>query len=199
MEGKTGPEGLILAAGSSTRAGAFKPALPVGGMPMVCRCLEGMRAVCDRVVVVGGYRCETLRGLVGGHPGVEIVENREWQRGMFVSLKAGVARMRGGEFFVLPVDVPLVPPSVYLRLLQTEGPAVTPEVEGRRGHPVLIRQCLIREILSEPDESSLRAVLRRAGAVSVRVDSREILRDIDTPEEYRGVAGWPDGADSSQC
>ncbi len=180
-------EGVILAAGASSRAGAFKPALPIGGRPMLERCIEGMRGVCGRIIVVGGHEIERLRGLVREVGGVECVENPAYRRGMFTSVKAGLAGVRGERCFILPVDIPLVPAGVYEKLLSVGAEIVIPSFRGKHGHPMCCSRSVIPRILQEPDGSSLREVARAIGFQAVAVDVEEILIDIDTPEDYERV------------
>jgi molybdenum cofactor cytidylyltransferase len=184
MTGETGIEGVILAAGSSFRAGAFKPGLLIGGAPMIVRCVEGMYDTCRRIIVVGGHEYERLRGLVNGMERVECVENISYRKGMFTSVKAGISRVRGERCFLIPVDIPLVSPQVYRQLLACNADVVVPSFQGRNGHPVCLSRAVIPRILREPDESSLRDVLKRVGIRAVAVDAEEVLIDIDTPEEY---------------
>jgi molybdenum cofactor cytidylyltransferase len=184
-----GAEGVILAAGSSFRAGTFKPALDLGGTPMIRRCLEGMQEVCARVIVVGGFAFDNLSELVRELPGVECVENPEYPRGMFTSVKAGLSRLRGDICFLLPVDAPCVPARVYRRLIECGSPVAVPVYRGSRGHPVLLRSAVIPSILREPDESSLRTFIHRTGSEPVEVDAPEVLYDIDTPEAYARLLG----------
>lgn len=191
MDAGLAVEGVILAAGSSSRAGAFKPALPIGGNPMVERAMEGMRGVCSRIIVVGGYQFERLQELVRAIGGVECVENPSYRRGMFTSVKTGLARVRGGRCFILPVDVPLVPAGVYERLLSVEAEIVVPSYQGRHGHPICCSRSVVPRILLEPDESSLRDVVRAIGFQALAVDAEEILIDIDTPDDYEQVLRGP--------
>lgn len=46
-------DGLILAAGLSTRAKAFKLGLRVEGKTIIERSVEGMYDICSKVIVVG--------------------------------------------------------------------------------------------------------------------------------------------------
>jgi molybdenum cofactor cytidylyltransferase len=179
--------GVILAAGASGRFPPFKAGALLHGKPLLHHCLEGMRKVCSQIIVVGGSNMEVLRSLIdaGGAGPVDLVENRGWAGGMFTSVKAGLARVRTGAAFVLPVDCPLVPPAVYSALLATPGQAVVPAYRGRRGHPVLIREVLFDRIVREPDTSSLRAVLTEIGAAEVDVDVPEVLLDLDTPGDLQ--------------
>jgi molybdenum cofactor cytidylyltransferase len=180
-----GAEGIILAAGTSFRAGAFKPALDLGGRPMVIRCIEGMRTACARIIVVGGFRFPMLCEMLADLGGVECIENPLFPLGMFTSVKRGLSLSASDSVFLLPVDTPLVPPHVYLSLLHRPGKIVVPTHGGRRGHPVLLRRSVIPPILGEPDSSSLRDVIHRIGPEFLEVDTPEVLRDIDTPEDYR--------------
>jgi molybdenum cofactor cytidylyltransferase len=180
-------EGVILAAGSSFRAGAFKPALPLGGKPMVERCIEGMHDICGRIIVVGGHEFERLQSLVQDIDGVECVQNVAYQKGMFTSVKTGLSHVRGGRCFVLPVDIPLVPRRVYEKLLSADAEIVVPSFQGRNGHPVCCSSTVIPRILREPDEASFRDVLRAIGFRAVPVDAEEILIDVDTPRDYERV------------
>ncbi len=136
-------EGVVLAAGTSYRAGTFKPALQLGDRTMIARCLEGMEKFCSRIIVVGGHEYELLRSLVEGIPKAECVENAAYQRGMFTSVKRGLLQTRGERIFLLPADIPLVPPHVYERLLDTGAPVAVPVWNGRRGHPVLLSKSVV--------------------------------------------------------
>jgi molybdenum cofactor cytidylyltransferase len=180
-------EGVILAAGSSLRAGTFKPALSLGGKPMIERCVEGMNGVCRRIIVVGGHEFEHLRSLVEGIGNVECVQNMSYQKGMFTSVKTGLSHVRGERCFVLPADIPLVPRSVYEQLLSADADIVIPSFQGRTGHPVCCSGAIIPRILREPDESSFRDVLRAIGFRTVPVDAEEVLIDVDTPGDYERV------------
>lgn len=180
-------EGVILAAGSSLRAGAFKPALMLGNKSMIERCAEGMSDVCERIIVVGGFEFERLRVLVDRFPKVESTENKSYESGMFTSVKAALSRTRGDRCFLLPADVPLVPPQVYHQLLTATADVVVPSFRGRNGHPVLLSKAVLPRILREPDNSSLQSVLRSIGFYTMEVDAEEILIDVDTPEDYERI------------
>jgi molybdenum cofactor cytidylyltransferase len=180
-------EGVILAAGTSSRFGAFKPALLIGGKAMISRCIEGMYDVCERIIVVGGNEIERLRTLVRGFDKVECIENASYQNGMFSSVKAGLAEVRGDRCLILPGDIPLVPPAVYRTLLAREADIVIPTFQKKRGHPICVSQSIIPRILAEPDSSSLREVITSMCYETVEVDAEEILVDVDTPQDHERI------------
>ncbi len=177
-------EGIVLAAGSSQRAGAFKPELRLGDKTLLEHAISGMYNICERIIVVGGYEVERVREILSSYAKVEVVENMNWQTGMFSSVKVGVAQVKGERFFFLPADVPLVPENVYRKLLLHQGDIVIPVFGERKGHPVLFQRAVVADILSEPDDSNLRQVIRRRGFVIVPTEHQEVLMDVDTPEDY---------------
>ena len=67
---------VVLAAGLSSRRGAFKPLLPLGDSTFIKTIMERMRAAgVGRFVVVTGWRATELAGHLVGMPDVVCVEN----------------------------------------------------------------------------------------------------------------------------
>jgi molybdenum cofactor cytidylyltransferase len=192
-------DGVLLAAGASRRAGAFKMTAPIGGRPLLSWGLEALRSCCVRVIVVAGAGAEKIAPLVAGLPGVELVINGNHEQGMLSSVQAGAALVRGERFFVLPGDMPRVRPRTLARLLAAAAGTgiVVPAFAGRRGHPVLLPAALLAELLAEPAGSSLGAFIRRRGAAVVAVDDPGVLDDLDTAEDLKradallGAGGMP--------
>lgn len=180
-------EAVVLAAGYSSRAGAFKPALDVGGKTVLERCIAAMADLCSRIIVVGGYRIETVQRILARDPKVEIVYNRRYDEGMFTSVQEGMRHVRGERVFYTPGDYPLISPAVCRSLLQEEGEIVIPVCQGRKGHPALISGRMAAAIAGEDSRSNMRAFLQEQGFKTLAVADEGILLDIDTPEDYRRV------------
>jgi molybdenum cofactor cytidylyltransferase len=180
-------EGVVLAAGLSSRAGGYKMEMPLGDKALIERSIEGMLVVASRILVVVGWKAERVRELLAGYPQVEIVLNEAYQEGMFSSVKAGLAQVRAERFFLLPGDHALVGATVYRQLLTVTGDIVIPTYQGRKGHPVLMRGELVPEILGQPPGSILRDYVNRKGYTLVEVDDEGILIDVDTPADYDAV------------
>jgi molybdenum cofactor cytidylyltransferase len=186
-EGANAPEGILLAAGRSSRSGTFKMELLLAGKPLLLWSLEAMAAVCRRVIVVAGFAPEKIRRLVDGRPGVDVVVNENFVAGMLGSIQTGCRAVRAGRFFIHPGDMPLVGPKVYRQLLAAEAEVVVPVCRGRRGHPVLLQGSLIPALLAEPLASSLGRFIARRAMATVEVDDRGILADLDLMADLKKI------------
>jgi molybdenum cofactor cytidylyltransferase len=180
-------EGVILAAGLSTRAGGFKPELPLGDKTVVQMAAAGMAPFVSRIFVVIGWQGQRVQELLAGYSQVEIVPNADYRSGMFSSVRAGIAHVRAARFFLLPGDCPLVAPETYRALRATAGEIVIPVHGGHKGHPVLFDSTLIPEILGLPQESNLRDYIARKGYTPLEAQDRAVLLDLDTPDDYRSL------------
>lgn len=187
----------MLAAGSSTRMGAWKMMLPWGRSTMVEHSVRTALKVCARVVLVSGFRADRLVELFEGWPGVEVVRNRNYDAGMFSSVQRGAQAAGEEDFFLALADMPDVTVSTYRQLLQWNGRlspafgpaktayAVIPQYRGKKGHPLLLSAPMRARILQADVSQTLRDVLARVPTVVVPVDERGIVHDIDTPQDYR--------------
>ena len=182
-----GIEGIILAAGLSTRSGRHKMTLPLGSKTVLERAIEGMSPFVDRVIVVLGWQAERLRALLAGRRDVSLVDNERFREGMFSSVRAGIAEVGAARFFLLPGDQPLVKPGVYTRLLSAECPIVIPTYQGKKGHPVLLASSLVPEILAQPAEATLRDYIQNKGYTTVEVSDDSILLDLYTADDYAAI------------
>jgi molybdenum cofactor cytidylyltransferase len=177
-------EGIVLAAGLSSRMGCHKMALPLGDKTVIERSIEGMYTFVHRIVVVGGWQVEHIRELLAGYDKVEVVVNEDYRAGMFSSVQTGVAHVRAPWFFLLPGDYPFIGRKVYERLLDTQGDVVIPTFGGKKGHPVLFRGQPGPEILDMPEDATLRDYIEAQGYVTVAVEDEGILLDLDRPADY---------------
>jgi len=88
-------------------------------------------------------------------------------------------------------DQPRVQPRVIGKLLaayfEGRGEIVVPSYQMRRGHPILVDRRYWQEILALPPEGAPRDVINAyADRIAyVEVDTDSVLRDVDTPDDYR--------------
>jgi molybdenum cofactor cytidylyltransferase len=182
---------VILAAGFSSRMKQLKPLLSLGEATVTEFIISTFQSLGVQVfLVVGNRKEEVISGI--NSPGITIVYNPDFEKGMFSSIQAGIKQL-GKEyqaFFILPVDIPLVK-AVTIKKIMEAGIAhpqniIYPVFRGKRGHPPLIPSGLIPEILAWTQDGGLKAYLksREQVAMNLPVNDSFILFDIDTPEDY---------------
>ncbi|CAH2603840.1 NTP transferase domain-containing protein [Rhodovastum atsumiense] len=182
---------VVLAAGWSSRMGAFKPLLPLGESTVVGRVVATLRqAGITRIHVVTGHQSEAMAPVLA-RLGVVGVANPGFTDGMLSSVRRGLSSFADAPrgCLLLPVDLPLVRPQTILRTLRaaaaTGAAVVHPCMRGRRGHPPFIDRRLFAPILATDAPGGLRAILDRYPAEEVAVADRFCLHDLDEPADYR--------------
>jgi CTP:molybdopterin cytidylyltransferase MocA len=135
--------GLVLAAGSGTRAGGPKALRrDAAGMPWLHLAVAALRGGgCDSVRVVLG--ADAPRALPLVPDGATPVVARHWAAGLSASLRAGLAAVprEADAVVVTLVDLPGLPAAAVERLLAAPLDTTTlrrATYRGRPGHPVVL-------------------------------------------------------------
>ena len=183
----------MLAAGASRRLGECKALVDLGGRTPLARLLDAGRCFdgARPLVVSGKHQHELARAAAAE---CDVVHCTRWDDGRTWSVLAAAEARAGLDLCLAPVDVPLVPSSVFEQLLAAWLAAGSPEEGwlapvhgGRHGHPVLVGRGLwgrLPALLESDPEASLRDLRALASPTwALEVDAREVLDDLDTPEE----------------
>ena len=199
-EDKTGRvAGIILAAGMSTRMGQLKQLLPLGGRAAIEWIAEIAGRRLDEVVVVLGHRAEEIAPVLAAYP-VRWVVNADYQTGMLSSVQCGLRAVdRTADYLICLGDQPRLSGAVVEQVLQARkqigAGIIIPTANGKRGHPVLIRNAYRAEILGLSPNIGLNAVTRghHEDTCALPVAEAAILTDMDTPADYqRELEQWPE-------
>ena len=184
---------VVLAAGSARRFGAPKLLLSFGGSTIIgCVVAALAQAGLEPIIVVAGEQIAPITEALKDTP-AHVVHNPSPDRGMNSSLRVGVAELPEDvtDFLVALGDQPSLRAADIRRLLQarrSSGKGIAlPTHRGKRGHPVSFDGRYRAEILALTDSDTLRDLIHAHGDDTLEVDcsSEAVLRDIDTPEEYR--------------
>lgn len=184
--------GVILAAGVSSRMGAFKPMLPVDGQTMIRRVADMMgQAGADPIVVVTGYQSETLERHLAGL-GLRFVRNdRYYETQMLDSLVLGLDQLpaQARRVLVSPADIPLVERSTVDALLAAEGDFIRPLFHGVPGHPVVLSRSIFPALRAYSGEGGLKGAIETLGisVTDVPVEDQGTALDSDTRDEYAAL------------
>ncbi|HET6973210.1 MAG TPA: nucleotidyltransferase family protein [Pyrinomonadaceae bacterium] len=183
---------ILLAAGRSSRMGAFKPLLPFGNKTVIECCIDYLRAGgVEEIVVVLGHRADDIRQQVSG---VKFALNPDPDSPMGASIAAGVRELpeTAQATLIVLVDHPAVAPTVVSTLLESwksGARLVIPTWQGRGGHPVLVDLSFKAELLNLPEGGGMRALFDayRNEITRVPVASPFIARDMDTWDDYTSL------------
>ena len=187
---------VILAAGESRRMGVQNKLLLKIGTEVLIR--KFVKSVCasavDEVLVVLGHEAEKIKAVLQDQA-VRFVENSCYEEGMTTSIQAGVkaASLENTGLMICLADLPFAGTLDFNRLIQaftdfrrTESSLIiVPVFEGQRGNPVLFSVEFRDKILSHKGEGCREIVRQYPQSVwEVFMDNDNLLRDIDTPEDY---------------
>jgi broad specificity phosphatase PhoE/CTP:molybdopterin cytidylyltransferase MocA len=194
--------GIVLAAGFSSRMGAFKALLDVGGKPAVLRLTDALREAGARdVVIVTGHERERLAESIRVCGAAEAF-NERFAEGMFTSVKAGLEKAlavtggRASAFLLMPVDCPMTPASAIRALIDAHGENagrfIVPCYRGKKGHPLLIPIERVSEILAHDGEGGLKAVTAGYDDDMLRIetDDEGVVLDMDGPAGYDEIKSY---------
>jgi len=183
---------VVLAAGESLRMGRPKLLLPYGEETIIETVLRnvGSSTVDGTVVVLGGAR-RAIEDRIRRFP-VRRAVNRAYREGMLSSVRRGLSALPPSARAALIVlaDQPDISPVVIDALIKAYRDGgkgiVLPVFQKKRGHPLLVDLKYRRAIESLSPEIGLRGLLLDHGddILEIRISSREILTDIDRPEDY---------------
>jgi molybdenum cofactor cytidylyltransferase len=188
----------VLAAGESKRMeGYLKPLLPYEGRTFLETLVGRLEKtdVDEVVVVLGARHGEILERVSLG--GARVVVNEEWRKGQLSSLRTALARISPraeGLLFTL-ADHPLVLPETYRALVEVwtgdTTRVVIPSFEGRKGHPAVFPSSLFEELNKNDLPGGARDLIYRHTDIVtyVPVGDPGVVRDIDTPGDYRDLIG----------
>jgi len=185
---------ILLAAGQSSRMGAFKPLLPFGNKTVIECCIDYLReGGVDEIVVVVGHRADEIRQKLSGLS-VHFALNPDPTSEMGASIAAGIQQLPGSTktTLIALTDHPAVPATIVKTLITAWANGarlVIPTWQNRGGHPVLIDLSFKPELLSLSSSGGLRALFQnhRGEVQRVEVDSPFIARDMDTWDDYRAL------------
>lgn len=192
--------GLVPAAGLSTRMGRTKQMLPFGDTTVVGTIVRTMLAshLTGCIVVTRSKLKDRLD--LPDHQAVHTVFNDDRDSEMLDSIRLGVDAVfdralavgsgAAGAVLIVPGDMPAIRPATYRACLRESRSApdqiIVAACRGHRGHPIILPLALRAAL------DGLRGGLRSLVGQEpnrlriVETDDPGVLRDLDTPGDYRG-------------
>ncbi len=186
---------IVLAAGLSTRMESKnKLLLPFKNKTIIETVIENIiDAGIEEVIVVTGNDAEQIEHLMKSFP-VKIIYNNEYKSGMTTSIQKGVSVATGDGYMICLSDMPFITGNEYAALIsffkkkkQTDNACIcVAEHNSIKGNPVIFSSVYKDQILNHTDMDGCRQILHshKKNIYFIETNSDNVLRDIDTPEDY---------------
>jgi molybdenum cofactor cytidylyltransferase len=175
--------------------GTQKLLLPFGDTTVVEAVVRtALASRVDRGLVVVGADRDAVRSKLEGS-GVEFAVNEDYRLGMLSSVHAGFKALPADAeaAVVMLGDQPFLAPGVVNAVIgaykESAKRIIIATFQGRRGHPILVDLNFRAEVLAIDPAEGLRRLIRAhpEDISEVEVRDANILRDLDTPEDYAGL------------
>jgi molybdenum cofactor cytidylyltransferase len=193
---------VIPAAGRSQRMGQPKLMLPWGASTVIEQVLAAWRASSVDHVLMVVHPADGELAELGRRCGALVVQPAVPPPQMKASIRAGLAEIErrfkpvaADAWLLAPADMPMLSQTIITRLIEAHRAPASSEREpqptiwaaaasGRRGHPVLFPWSLAREVDDLRDDEGLNVLLARHPVRTIEADARDVLEDLDTPQDY---------------
>ncbi len=191
---------VILTAGESRRMGYPKALLDSGdGRKFLERIISNVKNTDPKpseIILVLGYHRERILKEIDVS-GCQTVTNPTPELGQLSSLITALNSMseESRGMMVCLTDHPLVQPETYNLVVQeaslNPGSIILPRYGEKKGHPVFFPSEIFQDLKDSPIDTGARHAVRKNShrIIVVDVDDAGILKDIDTPEQYRKEVG----------
>ncbi len=187
---ESGVAALVLAAGSSRRAGKENKLLHTyNAKPMICSVIESVLAsgVVDSLVVTGHDSDRVTRALDSYD--IQTCHCPRYADGMAHTIAAGLSRLRQYDAVIVCLgDMPHITSGVIDKIVASQkniaDKIVVPIHNGVRGNPVMFGRTFYDSLLQHEGDSGARFLIKQypEKVVEVETGDESVLKDYDTPE-----------------
>ena len=172
--------GGVIAAASKKDA---EPLLQIGTIPIIKRIVISFQqaGIFPIVVVTGAEEAEVKYQL--SSYGVIFIHNENCEQPELIdSVKIGLKYLLGkcDRMVFTPVNVPMFTPATLNSLIAANGDIITPSCNGKGGHPIILSESVVPEIIAYSGIGGLKA------AISSMPD-RRIFLPVDDPGIFISV------------
>ena len=187
---------IVLAAGlSATMESRNKMLLPFNGKTVIGKVVENIvSSGIDDIIVVTGRDALQVQELLQIYP-VKIINNDHFAKGMTTSIQKGVYAANGNGYMICLGDMPFITSEEYEMLYNffeekkeiNEACICIPEYKNQKGNPVIFSSFYKKQILDHANMDGCKKIVQanKGNVYAVEMNSENILKDIDTAEDYK--------------
>ena len=191
---KTDVTALVLAGGEGRRlGGADKGLIPIGGRPLVSHVCKALQGQVGTLMISANRNLSAYRAL--GYP--VVTDEMPGHNGPLAGFLSGLRRVQTPFLLTVPCDAPRVAPDLVTRLLNAliaSNADVAVAHDGSRLQPVHallnVRVLPNLEAFLNAGNRKVQHWIQTCRGVEVDFsDAAEYFRNVNTPEDYRGLDG----------
>jgi molybdenum cofactor cytidylyltransferase len=178
--------GLILAAGDSSRLGQAKQLVTYQGESLLADIEAKLLTCCDHVFVVLGHQAELFSKELKS---AEVIINPHWQSGIGSSLACGVhftGEQSDGLLMALS-DQPLIQVEHYQKLAKQfalyPNHIIATKYNSQIGVPALFPKIYFNELTQLNENSGAQAIIKKHHKHVTSIECQAAGYDVDTPED----------------
>jgi molybdenum cofactor cytidylyltransferase len=183
--------GLILAAGSSSRLGQPKQLVQYNQKYLINNIETQLGLACENVfVVLGAYYQDIAQHIKVAH----IIRNFEWQKGMHTSLSLGVQQVRqeADGILIALSDQPLITASHYQMLFDefknNSNKIIASQYDDSIGVPALFPKDYFDELQNVGEyNKGAQSVIKNNKQNVMPIQCEAAALDLDTPEQLKSL------------
>ena len=150
------------------------------------RCaIKSIAPFVDRVIIVTGHYDKEIREALKNE-NVSFIYNKDYEKGMFSSVLAGVKETKG-DFFIIPGDCPFVQENTFKAILNGTGEIRVPRVNGVDGHPIYISKKYKEELLSMSLDNNLKSFRDKKNYEIIDVEDQNIAINLNEFLDYQNI------------
>jgi len=185
---------VLLCAGKSQRMGSSKLLLPFRGKTVIETILDTLLSSdVNKIVTVLRKGDEEILKLIPDNEKILKTFNPDPEGDMFSSIVCGVKSIVGepGGVMIFLGEHPLVSSETVNRLVEafnsSDKKIIIPVYNGINGHPVILHESLMEEILGGTFKNGLKGLIEahENDILKITVDCKGTVIDLDTPEDYK--------------
>ncbi|MCQ2802560.1 MAG: nucleotidyltransferase family protein [Bacilli bacterium] len=176
---------VILAGGKSTRMKQNKMLLEIDGIPLILHTIKPFLKFAKNIIVVTGKYDKEIRAVLNKYP-YKIVNNINYELGMFSSVKTGVKEVKN-DFFIIPGDCPFIDESTIEKLLNGTELIRCPLYKNKEGHPIFISYSLKKELLNFDDNRNLKVFRDSHKYEIINVADKFVVTNLNCFLDYTNI------------
>ncbi|MEA1953576.1 MAG: NTP transferase domain-containing protein [Campylobacterota bacterium] len=174
---------VLLAAGKSSRTSTVKQLYPIKGEYLINVQIGTLHSYGFDVAVVLGHEYEKIRTVIKNC--VTIVHNKNYEEGMFSSVKKAFEALNEEQLVFCHIDRPIPDLTVFEVLLQSDRAVAVAFYQGEKAPPICIKpsmkNCLLNSNLARLDHW----IASEEDVAYVEVDDPKVHYNANTDEALK--------------